>query len=153
MSDKNVFDFSARRKENIEQKKRQFERVIFQEFLGVYSVLDDHGTSFPIAFVDISKDGCQFQVPFSAKAKNQFRPGTDVTLKIFFTKGSFLPAVVKIKHATEYIDKNGDAFWRCGGGFDTSLPSFEALSTFISFIYKYAEFSCLDKGDGKVYFL
>lgn len=88
--------------------------MVFQEFLGVYTVVDDQGTGFPIKLVDISKDGCQFQLPFSLKAKNQFKSGTEVTLKLFFTKGSFLPAVVTVRHASEYIDQQGDAGYVLG---------------------------------------
>ncbi len=89
-SDKKVVDFNQKRKESIEQKRRTFERVVFQEFLGVYSVIDDQGSSYPVKLVDISKDGCQFQLPFSLKAKNQFKSGTEMTLKLFFTKGSYM---------------------------------------------------------------
>jgi hypothetical protein len=154
MSDeKKVVDFNKKRQENIEQKRRTFERVVFQEFLGVYTVVDDQGTSFPIKLLDVSKDGLQFQLPFSLKAKNQFKSGTEVTMKLFFTKGSYIPAVVTVRHASEYIDKDGSAWLRLGGTFDTSLPSFKAVASFIDFIYQYAEFSCLDKGESKVYFL
>lgn len=154
MSDsKKVVDFNEKRKQTIEQKRRSFERVVFQEFLGVYSVVDDQGSNFPVKLVDISGDGCQFQLPFSLKAKNQFKAGTEVTLKLFFTKGTFIPAVVTVRHASEYVDEQGDAWLRLGGEFDTSLPSFKALSHFIQFIYQYAEFSCVDKGESKVYFL
>jgi hypothetical protein len=151
--DKKVFDFSEKRKQSIEQKRRTFERVVFQEFLGVYTVIDDQGAGFPIKLLDISGEGCQFQVPFSLKAKNQFKAGTELTLKFFFTKGTYLPAVVTVRHASEYIDKDGDAWLRLGSEFDTSLPSFKALESFISFIYQYAEFSCVDKGESKVFFL
>lgn len=151
--DKKVVDFEAKRKESIEQKRRSFERVVFQEFLGVETVVDDQGSGFPVKLVDISGTGCQFQLPFSLKAKNQFKSGTEITLKLFFTKGTYLPAVVTIRHTSEYIDRDGDAWLRLGGEFDTSLPSFQALASFIDFIYQYAEFSCLDKGESKVYFL
>ncbi len=151
--DKKVVDFGARRKESIEQKRRSFERVVFQEFLGVETVLDDQGSGFPVKLVDISADGCQFQLPFSLKAKNQFKSGTEITMKLFFTKGTYLPAVVTVRHASEYVDKDGDAWLRLGGEFDTSLPSYKALESFVNFIYQYAEFSCLDKGESKVYFL
>jgi hypothetical protein len=151
--DKKVVDFNQKRRESIEQKRRTFERVVFQEFLGVYTVLDDKGSSFPIKLIDISKEGCQFQVPFSEKARHQFKSGIEVTLKLFFTKGSYLPAVVTIRHTSVYVDKDGQEWLRLGGEFDTSLPSFTALSHFISFIYEYAEFSCLDRGESKVFFL
>jgi hypothetical protein len=152
-NDKNVVNFAEKRKKSIEQKKRTFERVVFQEFLGVYSVVDDQGSNFPIKLVDISHDGCQFQMPFSVKATNQFKSGTEMTLKFFFTKGSYIPAVITVRHGTEYIDQDGNAWWRLGGTFDTSLPSFTALHSFIQFMYQYAEFSCIDKGESKVFFL
>ena len=151
--DKKVVDFSEKRKQSIEQKRRTFERVVFQEFLGVYTVIDDQGAGFPIKLIDISGEGCQFQVPFSLKAKNQFKAGTELTLKFFFTKGTYIPAVVTVRHVSEYIDKDGDAWLRLGSEFDTSLPSFKALQSFINFIYQYAEFSCVDKGESKVFFL
>lgn len=151
--DKKVVDFNEKRKKSIEQKRRTFERVVFQEFLGVYTVIDDQGAGYPIKLLDISSEGCQFQVPFSLKAKNQFKSETELTLKLFFTKGSYLPAVVTVRHASEYIDQQGDAWLRIGGEFDSSLPSFKALASFIDFIYQYAEYSCVDKGESKVFFL
>jgi hypothetical protein len=151
--DKKVVDFNEKRKQSIEQKRRSFERVVFQEFLGVETVIDDQGAGFEVKLLDISGEGCQFQVPFTLKAKNQFKSDTEVTMKLFFTKGTYIPAVVTVRHASEYIDQDGNAWLRLGGEFDTSLPSFKALASFINFIYQYAEYSCLDKGESKVYFL
>jgi hypothetical protein len=151
--DKKVVDFNEKRKQSIEQKRRSFERVVFQEFLGVETVIDDQGAGFEVKLLDISGEGCQFQVPFTMKAKNQFKSDTEITMKLFFTKGTYIPAVVTVRHASEYIDQDGNAWLRLGGEFDTSLPSFKALASFINFIYQYAEYSCLDKGESKVYFL
>lgn len=153
MSEKKVFDFSEKRRQSIEQKRRSFERVVFDEFLGVDAVIDDNGTGHPLKLVDISADGCLFQVPFSTEARQRFKAGSEVTLKLFFTKTSFLPVVIKVRHISEYVDQRGDAHWRCGGEFDKTLPSFKALESFIQFIYKYAEFSCHDSAAHKVYFL
>ncbi len=153
MSEKKVFDFEAKRRETIEQKRRSFERVVFDEFLGVDAVIDDNGSGHPLKLIDISADGCQFQIPFSAQAKNKFSTGAEVTLKLFFTKTSFLPVVIKVRRSSEYVDSKGDVYWRCGGEFDKSLPSFKALESFVQFIYKYAEFSCHDNAAHKVYFL
>jgi hypothetical protein len=151
--DKKVIDFNAKRQKSIEQKRRTFERVMFQEFLGVYSVMDDQGTGYPVKLVDISKEGLQFQLPFSAKAKNQYKAGSEITLKLYFTKGSYLPALVTVRRAAEYIDERGDAWLRLGGEFDTTVPTFKAISTFVDFIIQYSELSSIDKTDSKVYFL
>lgn len=148
-----VIDFNEKRKKNIEQKRRNFERIMFQEFLGVYTVLDNNGGSFPVKLLDFSFEGCQFQVPFSKKARHQFRANDETTLKIFFTKSTYLPAIVTIRHVDEYVDESGEAWLRIGGEFVTSVPSSKALLDFIQFMYSYAEFSCFDRGESKVFFL
>ncbi len=153
MSDKKVFDFGEKRRQNIEQKRRQFERVVFEEFLGVDAVIDDNGTGYTVKLLDVSREGLQFQVPFGPKARATFASGAELTLKLFFTKGTFLPVVVKVRHAKEHVEKDGTVSWRCGVEFDRGLPSFKAVESFIDFIYKYAEFSCVDNVAHKTYFL
>ncbi len=148
-----VIDFQKKRQDSIEKRKRSFERVLFSEFLGSYAEIDNNGTKYSVSLVDISREGCLFQVPFTKNAKDTFAQGSDTTIRVYFTKDDFLPLVVSIKHATEYIDEKGDAYMRFGGEFDKSLPSFQAFEPFIEFIYKFAEFSCIDKGESKVYFL
>jgi hypothetical protein len=148
-----VIDFQAKRQASIEKRKRSFERVLFSEFLGSYAEIDNQGTKYSVDLVDISRDGCLFQVPFTKNTKEQFPEGEETTIRVYFTKDDFLPLVVNIKHASEYINEQGNAYMRFGGEFDKSLPSFQAFKPFIEFIYKFAEFSCIDKGESKVYFL
>lgn len=148
-----VIDFQQKRQDSIEKRKRSFERVLFKEFLGTYAEVDNNGTKYSVNLVDISRDGCSFQVPFTENCKDQFAKNEDVTIRVYFTKDDFLPLVLNIKHTSEYIDEKGDAYMRFGGILDKSLPSFQALEPFIEFIYKFAEFSCIDKGESKVYFL
>ena len=148
-----VIDFQAKRKDSIAKRKRSFERVLFSEFLGSYAELDENGTKYQVTMVDLSYDGCLFQVPFTKNAKTQFQENQDVTVRVYFTKDDFLPLVINIKHIIEYIDERGEAHIRFGGIFDKSLPSFQAFEPFIDFIFKFAEFSCIDKGESKVYFL
>lgn len=148
-----VIDFQAKRKESIEKRKRSFERVLFSEFLGSYAEVDNNGTKFNVSLVDISREGCLFQVPFTQGSMEHFSKQEEVTLRVYFTKDDFLPLVVSVKHCNEYIDQRGDAYIRIGGEFDQASPSFKAFSPFIEFIYKFAEYSCVDKGESKVYFL
>lgn len=153
MSDKKVFDFESKRRQSIEQKRRTFERVMFDDVMGVEAMIDDNGSGHPVKLLDVSRDGLLFQVPYSAKAGNLFADGAEFTLKLFFSKGSYLPVVVKLRHGKEFVDQKGDVYWRCGGEFDQTVPSFQAVQSFIEFIYKYAEFSCQDNVAHKVYFL
>ena len=65
-ADDNILSFSDKREENIERKRRNFERVLFNNFLGAYSVIDQAGVVFPIEMQDISPDGMSFLVPRGA---------------------------------------------------------------------------------------
>ena len=151
MSD-NVINFRDKKTESVEEKKREFERVVFNSFMGSYSVVDENGGCYQIELVDISHDGMMFQVPWSKGNEKTFKIDNEMTLRIYFTRDSYLPIVVNIKHATEYIDSTG-TYMRYGCQMDKETSSYQALKPFIEFIYKYAENSVVDKGDEKVYFL
>ena len=77
-----VIDFQAKRRDSIEKKKRSFERVLFSEFLGSYAELDENGTKYEVNMVDLSHDGCLFQVPFHKNTKNHFEENQDVTVEM-----------------------------------------------------------------------
>ncbi len=150
MSEK-LIDFVAKRNNNIEQKRRQFERVVFNNFLGCYSVIDDNGAIFSVSLIDISEEGCMFQVPHTKGSDKQFAKDADITLRLYFTKDSFIPAVVKIRHANEHYEK-GVEYVRYGCQFDKSVPTYQALKSFVEFIAKFAEHSIIDRGTSKVIF-
>lgn len=151
MADK-ILDFSAKRKESIEKKRRSFERVMFNNLLGAYTVLDEVGTIYPVTLVDISYQGCLFEVPAGKESEKTFEKGRELTMRIYFTKGSYIPVVVTIKNLREHFE-NGIRTNRFGAEFNTSVPSFEALKSFIDFLYKFAEHSTVDKGSDKLFFL
>lgn len=148
-----IFDFQTKKNESIEKRKRNFERVLFSEFLGSYAEIDDHGTKYSVEMVDISRDGCLFQIPFSDTSLKHFKAEEQIVIRVYFTKEDFLPLVVDLRHINEHIDERGNACIRFGGEFDKSIPSFSAFEPFIEFIYKFSEYSCIDKGESKVYFL
>lgn len=153
MSDTKILDFTSKKKEIVEQKRRSFERVLFQNFLGVYSVIDSNGSIYPISLVDISPVGCLIQVPCNFKKDEKLATDSEVALRLYFTKQSYIPAVVKVKHGEEHVDEHGHTFMRYGCEFDQSVGSFDALKSFIEFVYKFAEHSTIDKGDLKVFYL
>lgn len=147
-----VIDFVKKRSENVEQKRRQFERMVFQNFLGAYSVLDDKGSIFPITLVDISQDGCSFQVPWRPGKDSKIQRDTEFVMRMYFTKGSYIPVVVNVRHGKEVIMDDGMTYMQYGCEFDKSHSSFEAMQSFIDFMDKFAKHSAIDKGDTKVYF-
>ncbi|MBT3586573.1 MAG: PilZ domain-containing protein [Halobacteriovoraceae bacterium] len=148
-----LLDFVEKRKENIEEKRRSFERVMFTNFLGCYTVLDQEGTHYPVRLVDFSREGCLFQIPWNIKGDKKFEEGKEITLRIYFTKTQYIPVIVQVKYGQEYIEKDRQTYMRYGCEFDTSMPSFEALQAFIEFMYKFAEHSTTDRGDSRVFFL
>ncbi|MBT7608801.1 MAG: PilZ domain-containing protein [Bacteriovoracaceae bacterium] len=151
MTDK-VLDFNEKRMASIEQKRRSFERVLFQNFLGAYSTIDQDGVLYPVSLIDVSRDGCLFQVPWDLNNDKKFEDDKEMTMRMYFTKSSFIPAVLNVKYGKEFIDKDGQTYMHYGCEFDKSMPSFEALKNFIEFVYSFAEHSAIDRGDVKSYF-
>lgn len=148
-----ILDFQARKEKNIEEKRRSFERIVFQNFLGAYAGIDQNGTIYPVTLLDISKDGLLFEVPWNAKFEKKMPRDQELTLRMYFTKSSYIPVIVKIKNAREARGKSGESVLHYGCEFDKSYSSFSALEHFIAFLYKYAEHSALDRGDAKTYFI
>ena len=145
-------DFVKKRKENIEKKRRAFERILFKDILGVYTVIDTNDGIFSIEMIDISKEGCLFQTPWIPGRDKKFKEESEIPLRMYFTKESFIPVNVIIKRASEH-EQGGRAYMRYGCSFDKSVTSFSALNSFIDFLYKFAEHSAIDRGDPKVFFL
>ncbi|MBF0207177.1 MAG: PilZ domain-containing protein [Oligoflexia bacterium] len=150
-----VINFVKKRNESIEQRRREFERVMFQNFLGVYSVLDDDKEqTVAIELVDISDNGCLFQIPChnpkNSASIQHLRKKSSVDLRIYFTEKSYLLIAVSVRYCKEFVDMEGITYFRFGCEFDKSSSSFEALESFIKFIYKFAEHASTDRGDGKV---
>ena len=148
-----LLDFCEKRKENIEKKRRNFERILFNNTIGAYSVVDEHGMIYPVQLVDISRDGCLFQIPWNGNAINKFENDKEFTMRMYFTRDSYVPVVVTIRHGTEVLDTDRQRYMQYGCEFDKSMSSFEAMESFIEFLYKFAEHSAIDKGDSKVFFL
>ena len=61
-----VVDFNQKRAQKLDEKRRKTERIFFQNMIGCYSVIGDRSMR-PIEILDVSEDGCSFQVPFDAK--------------------------------------------------------------------------------------
>lgn len=149
-----VLDFQKKREESIEKKRRNFERLLFANTLGAYSVVDQAGSIYAISLVDISRDGCLFQVPWDPNRQQaKFENNTEINLRMYFSATEYLPIICLVKYSNEYVDESGQVFMRYGTEFDKSTHSFEAMESFIEFLYKFAEHSAVDKGDKKVFFI
>jgi hypothetical protein len=152
MSEFNVLDFNKKKADIIEQKRRAFNRIVFQNFLGAYSIIDENGSIYPVTLIDIAGDGCSFQVPWNPLKDKKLTQDFEVHMRMYFTNASYVPVIMSVRHAKEVLDQNGSLQMQYGCEFDKSVPTFEAMQSFIDFLYKFAEHSAIDKGDTKVYF-
>lgn len=148
-----VLNFMEKRQEVIEQKRRNVERIMFDNLLGAYGVIDEAGSIYPVSLVDISYQGCQVQVPAQTGSEMTFAMDKEMTLRFYFTKKSYIPTLVKVKRIFPHQEQDGKKYWRYGLEFDKTVASFTPLQSFIEFLYSYAEHSQVDKGDNKVFFL
>jgi hypothetical protein len=147
-----VLDFNAKREESLEKKRRSFERILFQHTLVAYSVIDNEGSIYPVTLVDISRDGCLFQIPWNVRRDTKYSSGTELPLRIYFTEKSYIPCTVTVRYGNEYIANDNNIYMQYGCEFDQEDRSYSALSSFIEFLYLFAEHSKIDRGDSKVFF-
>jgi hypothetical protein len=147
-----VIDFVSKRQGNIENKRRNFERLMFQNVMGAYSVIAQGDAIHPITMVNISKDGCMFRIPWRVNEDEKIATDSELSLRMYFSKKSYIPVVVKVVRSQEVLE-DGRTYMDYGCMFDKSLQSFAALEAFIDFLYKFAEYSAVDQGSDKVFFL
>jgi hypothetical protein len=152
MSELKVLDFNKKKADTIEQKRRAFNRIVFQNFLGAYSVIDENDSIYPVTMVDIAGDGCSFQVPWNPSKDKKLAQGFEVNMRMYFTNASYIPVLMSVRHGKEVLGSDGITYMQYGCEFDKTAASFEAMQSFIDFIYRFAEHSAIDKGDTKVYF-
>jgi hypothetical protein len=140
-----VIDFVGKRHEAIAQRKREFERILFKNFLGVYMSLEDHLKAVETELVDISDKGCLIQIPFVVQQRKKYKKDMNVHLRIYFTASAFLPVSLVVRYTSEFLDEHGKRFLRLGCEFDKTVLTYEAMESFIHFTNKFAEHSSTDK--------
>jgi len=152
MSEFKVLDFNKKKAETIEQKRRAFNRIVLNNFLGAYTEINDNGAIYPVTLVDVAGDGCAFSTPWNPTKDKKLTSGHEVQMRMYFTKGSYIPVTLIVRHCKEILGDDGMTYLQYGCEFDKSTPSFEAMGSFIDFLYKFAEHSVIDRGDTKVFF-
>ena len=109
-------------------------------------------THYKVQLVDISREGCLFQIPYDPSRQEAFEEGQEINFRMYFTEASYVPVICKVRRFQEYLDSDGLLFARYGCEFDKSTSTFEAVASFIEFLYKFAEHSSIDRGDQRVFF-
>src|SRR6185312_12482965 len=93
-TERQVVDFNQMRAQKLEEKRRKTERIFFKSLLSVYTVLGDGKRMVPIEIIDISEEGCSFQVPH--KSKEETLTTTELPLRLYFSQDTYLEVTAKI---------------------------------------------------------
>jgi hypothetical protein len=143
-----VVNLSSVRQELIEEKRRNYERVVFRSNFGVYTVLPDGGL-YAIEVVDISEGGMQFQT--SENSRLNLDTGAVIPVRFYFSTDSYITIDVKVVRSFSAIEE-GRAVHRYGCLIDKSMASYAAIYHFVQFITKCAEHGHKDDTHHKVFY-
>lgn len=147
-SDGKLISIENVRREKQEQVKREYERVLFRNILGCYTMIERLGLK-SVEMVDISKSGLSFRMPVEDGA---FTQEEELDFRFYFSQKAYLPTRVCVKRVTPVIDQ-GRRYNQFGCTFDTALSSQDAINRFVEFIEAFSKSAKEDKGDQQVWFL
>lgn len=145
-----VVDFNRKREERLEDKRRKTERIFFQHILGIYCVTGQSDLQ-QVEVVDVSEDGCAFQVPVSDKIAGP-KEKDNVPLRIYFSQDTYLPVIVTVQNSAQVITE-GRRYIRYGCKVDKGVASYEAFRQFVLFLHLYAEHAHKDAGKVSFFYL
>ena len=143
-----VLNFTNAREEQIEERRRNYERVLFRNVLGVYTVMEQKGLH-AIELVDISEKGMSFQLSIDSKYKLDM--GEILNLRLYFASDSFLPVSVKVVRALDTIIE-GTAVRQYGCEIDTTFKAYQAVFHLFQFIRSCAEHGHTDHEHLKIFY-
>lgn len=143
-----ILSFETAREEQIERRRRAYERVIFRNVLGVYTVMEQKGLH-AIELVDISEMGLSFQVPRNSDL--DLKEGTVMNMRLYFASDSYLPLRVKVVRTVDAIEE-GSPVRQYGCLIDKTLKSYRAIYHFVRFIANCAEHGHEDREHLKIFY-
>ena len=143
-----VINLSSVRQEKIEEKRREYERVVFRSNFGVFVFNEQTGLD-AVEIVDISEGGMQFQTP--EKSHLRLQTGDTVPVRLYFATDHFISIDVKVVRSFSALE-NGSAVHRYGCLMDKGMASYAAIYHFVQFITKCAEHGHKDEQHLKVFY-
>jgi len=148
--DQQVIDFTEVREKKISEKRRKTERIFFKHLLSVYCVTGNTEMR-PIELIEVSEDGCSFQVPFDPN--NPWPTTTDeLPLRFYFSQDTYVLVRLKIQNSRSCID-SGKRYVRYGCSIDKNISSYPVYQQFVKFLKLYSEQAHKDMGDISVFYL
>lgn len=146
-SKERVIDLNNYRREKNEEKRREYERVLFNRILGVYSFAEKTGLHH-VEVMDISYSGIRFR---EEKPEHPLKSGQKIALRFYFTPSSYLRLLVEVKRVIPF-EEEGHNGLEYGCELDKLTKSYEVINELVSFMYKYAEVACQDQNPPMIWF-
>lgn len=142
-----VVDLERFRKNKNEERRREYERVLFNRILGVYSFAEKNVLQH-IEVIDISYSGVKFR---EENPERPLRAEEKVALRFYFTPSSYLRVIVDVKRAIPFKDEDREGV-EYGCQLDKTTKSYEVIRELIAFMYKYSETACQDHNPPMIWF-
>lgn len=146
MSDTKVVSFSKRQAEKQEVIRREYERILYKQLLGGYTVIENLGLK-AVEIKDISKSGCLFVMD---PVDGAYKVGEEIDFRFYFSANTYVPAKLRIVRAEKADDGYGP-YWQYGCTFDQSFQSYPVIEKFVEFLETYGKSAREDKGEKKAW--
>ena len=142
-----IIDLNDYRKNKNEERRRAYERVLFNRILGVYSFAEKSGLHH-VEVIDISYSGMRIR---EEKPEHPLQAGQKLALRFYFTPSSYLRVVVDVKRVIPYNETDREGL-EYGCELDKHTKSYEVIKELVGFMYKYAETACQDQNPPMIWF-
>src|SRR5258708_724935 len=96
-----IVDLADYRKNKNEERRREYERVLFNRILGVYSFAEKTGLHH-VEVVDISYSGIKFR---EERPEQPLQVSQKIALRFYFTPSSYLRLVVDVKRVKPFQEE------------------------------------------------
>ncbi len=142
-----IVDLVDYRKHKSEERRREYERVLFNRILGVYSFAENVGLHH-IEVLDISYSGVKFR---EDRPETVLSLGQKIALRFYFTPSSYLRLMIEVKRCLPFQDddRNGIEY---GCEIDQETKSYGVFKQLIVFMHNYAESACQDSNPPMIWF-
>jgi hypothetical protein len=110
-----------------------------------------HSKMMPIELIDVSEDGCSFQIVHDPENVWPTTSG-EIPIRLYFSQDTYLEIHIRIQNSRPSIENNS-RYVRFGCTVEKDLKSYPAYQLFVKFLKLYAEHAHKDMGDVSVFYL
>lgn len=142
-----IIDLANYRKNKNEERMREYERILFNRILGVYSFAEKTGLHH-VEIVDISFSGIKFR---EINPDKPYKLGDQLALRFYFTPSSYLRLVMEVKRL-EPFEEEGRKGLEYGCVLDKKTRSYDVIKSLVEFMHKYTDTACQDHNPPIIWF-